>query len=150
MRVTDDEVLAFAMAAGTSPGQLFPRKIVQEVACRECGAQVGHPCIYKESIARISNHLSRCFDRIRMVIIALRNPRSASKAEGQWTKSRPTIPGYYWFSETDDPYYIDEEIVHLDGFGAFLTLGEEEALSEDELNQYYFWSDPIVSPKGYV
>lgn len=63
--VSDDEVLRYAASLGLTPSAVFSRTSVQEVECRRCRAHPGHSCSDGKGGLRRSNHLERCFDRIR-------------------------------------------------------------------------------------
>jgi hypothetical protein len=64
--ITDGDVIRHTSAAGVTPATMFSRRAVQEVHCSRCHAGPGMACMSSRGRPRTSNHLERCFDRIRL------------------------------------------------------------------------------------
>jgi hypothetical protein len=65
---TDEDVVRYARSMKCNPAQVLPRATVREVPCPECHAQPGSNCRGVSGI-RESNHLARCFERIRLLLM---------------------------------------------------------------------------------
>jgi hypothetical protein len=65
LEITDDEVMTYAEERGLTAATYFTRTVVQEVSCSLCKALPDSPCSNGRGRLRKSNHLERCFDRIR-------------------------------------------------------------------------------------
>lgn len=63
--MTDDEVIEYARSRGLTPATMFSRSAVQQVACPACGAPSGSLCQNDRGRLRKTNHLERCFERVR-------------------------------------------------------------------------------------
>lgn len=71
---SDFEVLRYAASFGAKhPSQLFPREAVREVECPACQADPGRRCI-GVSGSRESNHMARCFKRVRLLMLSQSEP----------------------------------------------------------------------------
>lgn len=64
-RISDDEIVRYAVSLGLTPSAVFPRSTVQQIECARCRARPGLPCHNRNGVPRTANHLERCFDRIR-------------------------------------------------------------------------------------
>jgi hypothetical protein len=66
---SDFDVLRYAHSfGGRHPTELLPRETVREVTCPSCNAEPGHPC-WGTSGLRERNHSSRCFERVRLLML---------------------------------------------------------------------------------
>jgi hypothetical protein len=63
-----------------------------------------------------------------------------------WTRTRPTVPGLYWFRARKCKASIVEIVLSPAGFPNMVTLGT------DQYSPYYYesdgeWAGPIPEPK---
>jgi hypothetical protein len=66
---TDFDILRYSASFGARhPSQLLSRETVREISCPDCHALPGHPCRGVSGL-RERNHMGRCFERIRLLMV---------------------------------------------------------------------------------
>jgi hypothetical protein len=98
----DFDVLSYAQAFGCHPSKLLPRETVREITCPSCQAAPGFPCSGRHGQIRESNHLARCFERIRLQMPANWVSSEVKSSTGLIVpKSWPDPEDQAWWEETE-------------------------------------------------
>jgi hypothetical protein len=67
-----------------------------------------------------------------------------------WSKTAPTVPGFYWYRYDNGTARIVERLAEADYDDFFWwMLGNEVPLSDDEMlkSNGEFWSEPLKAPE---